>query len=96
MALALSLPPTPEREVLLAITYFVVVCSISVQGLTIQRVVQRSDDREETVRHRLTVYRETTEPLVRYYQERGLPVHDVAGDRPIDEVQTEILERVGR
>lgn len=61
-----------------------------------ERVVQRSDDREETVRHRLHVYRETTEPLVRYYQERGLPVYDVAGDRPIDDVQTEIIQRVGR
>jgi adenylate kinase len=61
-----------------------------------ERVVQRSDDREETVRNRLRVYRQTTEPLVRYYQERGLPVHDLAGDRPIEEVQAEILQRVGR
>ncbi|OGT49385.1 MAG: adenylate kinase [Gammaproteobacteria bacterium RIFCSPHIGHO2_12_FULL_41_15] len=30
-------------------------------------LVQREDDKEETVRQRLQVYREQTEPLVRYY-----------------------------
>jgi adenylate kinase len=30
-------------------------------------LVQRDDDREETVRHRLAVYREQTRPLVDYY-----------------------------
>ncbi len=35
VALALSLPPVPAREVILAITYAVVVFSILVQGLTI-------------------------------------------------------------
>ena len=38
VALALSLPAGPEREVVLAMTYVVVVFSILVQGLTIGRV----------------------------------------------------------
>ncbi len=33
---------------------------------------QRDDDREETVRNRLAVYHAQTEPLVAYYEERGL------------------------
>jgi len=33
---------------------------------------QRDDDREEAVRKRLSVYHETTEPLIDYYEERGL------------------------
>lgn len=33
-------------------------------------LVQRSDDREEVVRERLRVYREQTEPLVAFYQDR--------------------------
>ena len=41
VALALSLPHGPERDVLLAITYCVVVFSILVQGLTIGRLVRR-------------------------------------------------------
>jgi CPA1 family monovalent cation:H+ antiporter len=41
VALALSLPPGPERQVLLAVTYVVVVFSILVQGLTIGPLVRR-------------------------------------------------------
>jgi adenylate kinase len=36
------------------------------------RLVQREDDREETVRNRLVVYHDQTAPLVRFYEERDL------------------------
>ncbi|OGW54767.1 MAG: adenylate kinase [Nitrospirae bacterium RIFCSPLOWO2_02_42_7] len=36
------------------------------------RLIQRSDDREETVSERLKVYKERTEPLINYYMEQGL------------------------
>jgi adenylate kinase len=36
------------------------------------RLVQREDDKPETVKHRLDVYREQTEPLVERYEEKGL------------------------
>ena len=35
--------------------------------LTGEPLVQRDDDKEETVRHRLTVYQNQTRPLVEYY-----------------------------
>ena len=60
------------------------------------RVVQRDDDREETVRHRLEVYRENTAPLVEHYRRAGVPVHTVDGGRSIDQVQDEILSLLGR
>ncbi len=41
VALVLSLPPTPEREVLLTACYIVVVFSIVVQGLSMEAVVRR-------------------------------------------------------
>ncbi|MGN6151768.1 MAG: cation:proton antiporter [Lysobacteraceae bacterium] len=41
VALVLSLPAGPQRELLLALTYAVVVFSILLQGLTIKRVVMR-------------------------------------------------------
>ena len=41
VALALSLPASTERNIILAMTYVVVVFSILVQGLTIQRLVQK-------------------------------------------------------
>jgi CPA1 family monovalent cation:H+ antiporter len=40
VALALSLPPGPGREAIVALTYCVVVFSILVQGLTIGRVAR--------------------------------------------------------
>ena len=62
----------------------------------VERVVQRPDDLEETVRHRLEVYRRSTAPLVAHYRDAGVPVHTVPGDRGIDQVQAEILEALGR
>lgn len=38
-----------------------------VDDITGEPLVQRDDDREETVRHRLAVYQEQTRPLVDYY-----------------------------
>jgi CPA1 family monovalent cation:H+ antiporter len=45
VALVLSLPMGPEREVLLAITYAVVIFSILVQGLTIGPLIRRTMSR---------------------------------------------------
>ena len=42
VALALSLPPGPEREVVLTMTYVVVVFSIAVQGLTLEKLTSRA------------------------------------------------------
>ncbi len=41
VALALTLPPSPQRDVFLVITYVIVIFSITVQGLTIGRVATR-------------------------------------------------------
>ena len=46
---------------------------------------QREDDREETVRKRLQVYREQTAPLVDYYDERDI-LHRFDGTRSPTEV----------
>jgi adenylate kinase len=37
-----------------------------------QKLIQRDDDKPETVRKRLDTYRDKTEPLVDYYDERGI------------------------
>ena len=56
------------------------VCDVDGEPLT-----QRDDDREETVRKRLEVYREQTEPLVEYYDERDI-LHRFDGTRSPTEV----------
>lgn len=39
VALALSIPAGPERDIIVAVTYIIVVCSIIIQGLTVQKLV---------------------------------------------------------
>ncbi|MDY6847866.1 MAG: adenylate kinase [Thermodesulfobacteriota bacterium] len=57
-------------------------------------LVQRDDDREETIRKRLEVYREQTAPLVDYYLRDGL-LAEVDGMAGIDEVGRQILSVLG-
>lgn len=40
MALALSIPAGPERDLIVAVTYVIVVLSILVQGLTIGKLIK--------------------------------------------------------
>jgi len=49
VALALSLPPGKNREVILAITYMMVIFSIIVQGLTIGKLVRWSQNKNKEV-----------------------------------------------
>ena len=56
--------------------------------------VQRKDDTEESIRRRLAVYHEHTEPLKDYYSERGILV-TVDAMQGIPEVAEEILRALG-
>jgi adenylate kinase len=49
------------------------------------RLIQRDDDKEETIRRRLEVYHAQTEPLIEYYSELGL-LRRFDGRRTADEV----------
>jgi adenylate kinase len=53
------------------------------------RLIQRDDDRPEVVRKRLEVYHAETEPLISYYDERGL-LRRVDGTRSPTEVHDHI------
>ena len=53
------------------------------------RLVQRDDDRPETIRTRLEVYHEQTKPLIGWYEEKGLLRH-FDGSRTPDEVHGHI------
>lgn len=53
-------------------------------------LVQRDDDREETIRHRLAVYAEQTSPLISFYRNEGLLV-SIDGMAPMAEVQAALL-----
>ena len=51
--------------------------------------VRRKDDNEETVRTRMAEYRAKTEPILPYYEQRGL-VHRVDGMSSVEEVAAQI------
>jgi adenylate kinase len=53
------------------------------------KLVIRDDDKPEVIRHRLDQYREKTEPLVAYYDDKGL-LRRIAGTASPDEVAAEI------
>ncbi len=50
---------------------------------------QRPDDSEETVRNRLKVYVEKTQPLIEYYRQKGL-LKAFLGQGSIDDIQQQI------
>jgi len=60
-----------------------------------EALIQRDDDKEETVRERLSVYREQTEPLIGYYSGKAdgdkLRYVTVNGLGKVEEIQQEIL-----
>lgn len=53
-------------------------------------LVQRSDDKRETVESRLVVYEEQTAPLIDYYQEKHV-LAELDGTGSVDEVQERLL-----
>jgi len=51
---------------------------------------QREDDQPETVKHRIQVYEQRTQPLVEYYHERGILVK-INGSQSIEDVTKDLL-----
>ena len=58
-------------------------------------LLQRDDDKEETVRQRMSVYRESTEPLMQYYSDKGV-LAEVDGTQDKDVVTEAILAALER
>ena len=56
---------------------------------------QRDDDKEETVRQRLEIYGRYTEPLLHFYETKGL-IADIDGNRDKDLVTEAILAAIYR
>ncbi len=57
------------------------------------QLVQREDDKEETILNRLAVYEAQTAPLIAYYQAAGL-LRSVDGLGTVERVQADILAAV--
>ncbi len=59
------------------------------------RLENRDDDKPETVQKRLTVYEESTKPLIDYYRNSGI-YKDINGLQDVDDVFTDIVNALGR
>ena len=52
-------------------------------------LMQRDDDREEVVKKRLEVYRKQTQPLIEFYQERGI-IYKLDAGKGVEELFEEV------
>lgn len=80
-------------------TYHIVYNPPKVEGkddVTGEDLIIRDDDREETVRSRLEVYHQQTEPLAAFYkdlQTKGQTFYlTLDGDRPVETIANEMVE----
>ena len=56
---------------------------------------QRDDDREETIRHRLDVYQQQTQPLITFYADEGILL-GVDATGPVEEITDRALSALRR
>jgi len=65
--------------------------------VTGEALIQRDDDKEETVRKRLSVYHQQTKPLVDYYSASGQKVkfHSIAGVGSVDDITKKLFAILG-
>lgn len=78
-------------------TYHLVFNPTKVEGICDvcgEKLILREDDKPETVKNRLSVYHEQTQPLIDYYKEKGILV-TVDGTKAMDEVFADILKVLG-
>lgn len=69
-----------------------------IDDITAEPLVQRDDDKEETVKNRLAVYHEQTEPLIAYYrkyadsgQQQAPTYLSIAGVGSVESIREKIL-----
>ena len=63
--------------------------------VTGEPLVLRDDDKEETVRRRLEVYRKQTRPLIEYYQKEPVKYRKISGRGAVEEVTSRALAALG-
>lgn len=63
--------------------------------LTGESLVQREDDKEETIRKRLQVYHQQTEPLVNWFKDRSYSFYCVESTEGVEIVCQKVLKILG-
>ena len=60
-----------------------------------EKLILRDDDKPETVKNRLSVYHEQTQPLIDYYSKKGV-LAEVDGTQAMDDVFNAIVNVLGK
>ena len=58
-------------------------------------IIQRKDDKEETVRDRFRIYIENTQPVIDYYIDENILI-EVDGSKDLHEVNKEVMKVLGK
>ena len=68
-----------------------------IDDVTGEALIQRDDDKEDTVRKRLSVYHDQTKPLVGYYSAAGRPMqfNSIAGVGSVDDITAKVFAILG-
>ena len=68
-----------------------------IDDVTGEMLIQRDDDKEETVRKRLSVYHEQTKPLVDYYSalDQQVKFYSIAGIGSVNEITNKVFAILG-
>lgn len=77
-------------------TYHILYNPPKVEGIddeTGEPLIQRDDDKPEAILHRLKVYEEQTEPLIKYYRDKGL-LHDIDASPSPEQVMASLVARL--
>lgn len=76
---------------------------VGIDDVSGEPLVQRDDDKEETIRKRLEVYHQQTEPLINYYQQwsashsaQAPEFHRVSGIGNVDAIFSKIIKELNR
>ncbi|MBT3197591.1 MAG: adenylate kinase [Gammaproteobacteria bacterium] len=79
-------------------TYHVIFNPPKVEGKddeTGEDLIQRDDDQEETVKARLKIYHDQTEPLISFYSNESCNYVKVNGVGGVDEIKSQIFDGLG-
>lgn len=63
------------------------------EDIIVERLLKRGrlDDTRDTILRRIEGYHKVTAPILEYFRDQGIPIHDVDGDRDARVIHDEIL-----
>ena len=61
--------------------------------VTNEKLIIRKDDQPDTVKKRLSIYHETTKPLIEYYNSNNI-LFSINGNKKIEDIHNEIIKKI--